>query len=110
MEVCPVYGAAFKVVSKKRALLVEEGKGVPDLMNQTLERLFNYENPWVASKRDRGAWAKDLDIPVLTKGGKETPLCYFVGCTTSFDARTQGIARSFTSILKRAGVPFGILG
>ena len=110
LEVCPVYGAAFKVVSKKRALLVEEGKGVPDLMNQTLERLFNYENPWVASKRDRASWAKGLDIPVLTRGGKETPLCYFVGCTTSYDARAQEIARSFTGLLKRAGVPFGILG
>ncbi len=109
LEVCPVYGAAFKVVSQKRARLVEEGKEVPDLMNQTLERLFNYENPWVASKRERGAWAKELDIPVLTKGGNETPLCYFVGCTTSYDARAQGIARSFTTILKQAGVPFGIL-
>ncbi|MGC1403484.1 MAG: (Fe-S)-binding protein [Thermodesulfobacteriota bacterium] len=109
LEVCPVYGAAFKIVSKKRALLVEEGKGVPDLMNQTLERLFNYENPWVASKRERGAWAKGLDIPVLKRGGKEAPLCYFVGCTTSFDARTQEIAKSFTAILKKAGVPFGIL-
>ena len=109
LEVCPVYGAAFEAVSKKRALLVEEGKEVPDLMNQTLERLFNYENPWVASKRERAAWAKGLDIPVLTKGGKEAPLCYFVGCTTSIDARAQEIAKSFTSILKQAGVPFGIL-
>ncbi|MBI5603187.1 MAG: 4Fe-4S dicluster domain-containing protein [Deltaproteobacteria bacterium] len=110
LEVCPVYGAAFKVVSKKRTLLIEEGKDVPDLMNQTLERLFNYENPWVASKRDRAAWAKGLDVPVLTRGGDEKPLCYFVGCTTSYDARAQEIAKAFTSILKQAGVPFGILG
>ncbi len=110
LEVCPVYGAAFKVVSKKRTLLVEEGKEVPDLMNQTLERLFNYENPWVASKRDRAAWAKGLDVPVLTRGSDEKPLCYFVGCTTSYDARAQEIAKSFTALLKRAGVPFGILG
>ncbi len=109
LEVCPVYGATFKAVSKKRALLVEEGKEVPDLMNQTLERLFKYENPWVASKRERAAWAKGLDIPVLTPGGKEAPLCYFVGCTTAFDARAQGIARAFTGILKQAGVRFGIL-
>jgi hypothetical protein len=54
-------------------------------MNQTLERLFNYENPWVASKRERAAWAKGLDIPALTKGGKEVELCYFVGnCSGHF--------------------------
>ena len=79
-------------------------------MNQTLERLFNYENPWVASKRERAAWAKGLEIPVLKADGKASPLCYFVGCTTSFDARAQGIARAFTGILQKAGVRFGILG
>jgi len=110
LEVCPVYGAPFEAVAKKRVVLVEEGKDVPDLMNQTLERLYNYENPWVASKRERAAWAKGLEIPVLTPGGKDTPLCYFVGCTTSFDARAQGIARAFTGILRKTGVPFGILG
>jgi Fe-S oxidoreductase/nitrate reductase gamma subunit len=109
LEVCPVYGATFKVVSKKRAELIIEGKTVPDLMNQTLERLFNYDNPWVASKRERAVWAKGLNIPALKKGGKEGQLCYFVGCTTSFDARAQGIARSFSNILKHAGVGFGIL-
>jgi len=110
LEVCPVYGAAFKVVSKRRGALVMEGKEVPDLMNQTLERLFNYDNPWVASKRERVAWTKGLEIPILKRGAKDERLCYFVGCTTSFDARAQGIAGSFSSILKRAGVNFGILG
>jgi Fe-S oxidoreductase len=110
LEVCPVYGAAFEAVSKKRTDLIMEGTGVPDLMNQTLERLFNYENPWVSSKREKAAWTKDLDIPSLPKGGKEGQLCYFVGCTTSIDARAQGIAKSFSSILKHAGVSFGILG
>jgi Fe-S oxidoreductase/nitrate reductase gamma subunit len=110
LEVCPVYGAAFKAVSQKRTQLVEEGKGVPDLMNQTLERLFNYDNPWVSSKRERAAWAKGLDIPVLKRGGNEGTLCYFVGCTTPFDARAQEIPKTFTNLLKRAEVTFGIIG
>jgi Fe-S oxidoreductase/nitrate reductase gamma subunit len=110
LEVCPVYGAPFRVIAKKRAVLIEEGTAVPDLMNQTLERLFKYENPWVASKRERAAWAKGLEIPVLKADGKVSPLCYFVGCTTSFDARAQEIARAFTGILQKAGVRFGIIG
>jgi Fe-S oxidoreductase/nitrate reductase gamma subunit len=110
LEVCPVYGAAFESVLRKRGLLIQEGTGVPDLMNQTLERLFNYENPWVSSKREKAVWTKGLDIPSLPKGGKEGQLCYFVGCTTAIDARAQGIAKSFSSILKQAGVSFGILG
>jgi len=110
LEVCPVYGATFKSVLKKRAQLIQEGTGVPDLMNQTLERLFNYENPWVSSKREKAVWTKDLNIPTLAKGGKEGDLCYFVGCTTSIDARAQAIAKSFSAILKHAGVRYGILG
>jgi Fe-S oxidoreductase len=110
LEVCPVYGATFESVLRKRALLIQEGTGVPDLMNQTLERLFNYENPWVSSKREKSVWTKGLDIPALAKGGSEVDLCYFVGCTTSIDARAQAIAKSFSSILKQAGVRYGILG
>jgi Fe-S oxidoreductase/nitrate reductase gamma subunit len=110
LEVCPVYGATFEAVSRQRAMLIQDGTGVPDLMNQTLERLFNYENPWVSSKREKAVWTKGLEIPALAKGGKEDQLCYFVGCTTSIDARAQGIAKSFSSILKHAGVSFGILG
>ena len=109
LEVCPVYGATFKSVLRKRAQLVQEGTGVPDLMNQTLERLFNYENPWVSSKREKAVWTKDLNIPTLSRGGKEGEICYFVGCTTSIDARAQGIAKSFSAILKHAGVRYGIL-
>jgi Fe-S oxidoreductase len=119
-----VYGATFEAVGKKRALLIEEGREVPDLMSQTLERLFNYDNPWVSSKREKAAWTKGLDIPALKRGGPHpgpapsTPqqegatteqLCYFVGCTTSIDARAQEIAKSFSSLLKHAGVSFGIL-
>jgi len=110
LEVCPVYGATFKSVLKKRAQLIQEGTGVPDLMNQTLERLFNYENPWVSSKREKAVWTKGLDIPTLARGGKEGEICYFVGCTTSIDARAQAIAKSFSAILKHAGVRYGILG
>ncbi len=103
----PYTGATFEAISRKRASLVEEGKGVPDLMNQTLERLFNYDNPWVSSKRERGAWAKGLDIPVLKADGKESPVCYFAGCTTSFDTRAQEIAKAFCGILKHTGVSSG---
>jgi len=110
LEVCPVYGATFEMVTKKRVLAVEEGTLVPKLMTQTLEKLFKYNNPWESSKKKRGAWADELEIANLTKRGVEADLCYFVGCTTSFDDTAQRIARSFSEVLKAAGVNFGILG
>ncbi len=110
LEVCPVYGAIFKAVMEKRVLVVEDGTRVPAILNQTLEKIFNYDNPWVSSKRNRGAWAKELDLAHLAKNDKNRSLCYFVGCTTSFDARAKRIALSFSTILQVAGVEFGILG
>jgi len=110
LEVCPVYGAAFEAVSKNRVATVEEGTQVPALLSQTLEKLFKYQNPWESSKRKRGAWADGLGVVDLTKKGARADLCYFVGCTTSFDDTAQRIARSFTKVLETAGVSFGILG
>jgi len=109
LEVCPVYGATFDAVGKKRVGAVEEGN-VPTLMNQTLEKLFKYDNPWESSKRKRGSWAEGLDLIDLTRGDAEADFCYFVGCTTPFDETTQGIALSFSKVLESAGVHFGILG
>jgi len=110
LEVCPVYGATYDAVMKKRVLAVEEGTQVPTLMNQTLEKLSKYDNPWESSKRNRGAWAEGMDLVDLTKSDEKADLCYFVGCTTSFDETAQGIALSFSKILQSAGVSFGILG
>jgi Fe-S oxidoreductase/nitrate reductase gamma subunit len=110
LEVCPVYGATFDTVIKKRVLVVEEGSSIPKLMNQTLEKLFKYNNPWESSKKKRGAWAEGLDLVDLTERDAEADFCYFVGCTTPFDDTAQGIALSFSKALHSAGVHFGILG
>ncbi|MBU0464211.1 MAG: (Fe-S)-binding protein [Proteobacteria bacterium] len=110
LEVCPIYGATFEAVIKKRVLAIEEGLKVPKLLNQTLEKLFNYDNPWESSKRQRGARAEGLDLVDLSNRGTTADLCYFVGCTTSFDDTAQGMARSFSKILQTTGVSFGILG
>ncbi len=110
LEVCPIYGAAFEVVTKQRVQAVEDSVQVPKLLNQTLEKLHKYDNPWESSKRNRAAWAEGLDLPDLTAKDTIAGLCYFVGCTTSFDVTAQVIARSFSRILLSAGVNFGILG
>ena len=110
LEVCPIYGATFEAIRKMRAVAIEEGTQVPQILIQTLDKLYRYNNPWEASKKKRAAWAKELDLVDLTKTEKETELCYFVGCTTSFDTRAQEIARSFSWILQKAGINFGILG
>ncbi len=110
LEVCPVHGPTFEAVFAERARVVEDGTTLPSLMAQTLERLYRYNNPWEASKKKRAAWSKGLGILDITRTDERVDVCYFVGCTTSFDTRAQGIARAFTAILEHSGVNFGTLG
>ncbi len=110
LEVCPVYVSTPKVIERARSRVVEDGTQVPPLLSQTLEKLYKYNNPWEASKKNRAKWSQDLEIPDLTKTGEKEALCYFVGCTTALDTRAQDLARSFARILKHAGISFGTLG
>lgn len=110
LEVCPVTIAAAEPLRQQRKRKVEEGTEVPPRLTRTLELLYKYRNPWEASKKNRGKWPGELEVPVLDRREKASSLCYFVGCTTSLDTRAQEIARSFASILGHAGVPYTTLG
>ena len=110
LEVCPVYVPPFEIIRELRSKQIEDGTEVPALMIQTLERLYKYNNPWVSTKKKRADWAKGLDIVDITKQDEKELLCYFVGCTTSYDIRAQEIAKSFSKILKYCDVKFGIFG
>jgi Fe-S oxidoreductase len=68
-----------------------------------------FNNPWERSIKKRGEWSGGLAVPDITEGAK-ADLCYFVGCTTSFDTRAQGLARAFVKIMTYACVNFGTLG
>jgi Fe-S oxidoreductase/nitrate reductase gamma subunit len=109
LEVCPVYVGAFQPIGRVRLAEIEDGSRVSPLLVNALETLYRFGNPWEPSKRKRGEWPAGLDVPDLTAGA-EAVLCYWVGCTTSFDTRAQKLARAFVRILQHAGVPFGTLG
>ncbi len=109
LEVCPVYIGSLDPLRRVRMAEIEEGSRVPSLLIQSLEKLYKYNNPWESSKKKRGEWPGVLDVPDLTKNTK-ADLCYFVGCTTCIDTRTQDLARAFVKIMAHAGISFGILG
>ncbi len=110
LEVCPVYVSTPEAIQSARTVLVEDGTQVPSLLIQTLEKLYKYNNPWEASKKNRARWSGDMEITDLTKSEGAGGFCYFVGCTTSLDTRAQDLARSFAKILLHAQIAFGTLG
>jgi Fe-S oxidoreductase len=83
---------------------------------QELKAVFDaYEsqsNPWGLPADTRGAWAKELDVPLLESAeqAKDIDWLFYVGSAQSFDARSQKTARAFVKILRAAGVRFAILG
>ena len=109
-EACPVFVSPFNLIRTMRRNEIEKGTRIPPLLAQSLEKLYRYNNPWEATKKKRAQWSKDLNVPDITKLKDSDCLCYFVGCTTSYDTRAQGLARAFVKILQHADVPFGILG
>ncbi|MFC1609964.1 heterodisulfide reductase-related iron-sulfur binding cluster [Myxococcota bacterium] len=103
---CPLALRPIETIAKARRAVVEEGADVPSQLAETLERLYKYQNPWIAKKGQKAAWQTDATTP--TAG--EAELLYFVGCTTALDTRAQNIARALTSILSRCGVSHKTLG
>ncbi len=110
LEVCPIYISTPDAVRRARAAAVEDGTQVPTLLVDTLEKLYKYNNPWEASKKNRNRWAREMGVTDFTKTKKADGICYFVGCTTSIETRAQGLARAFSRILGHAGISFGTLG
>ena len=64
-------------------------------------------NPLGEDRQARDAWSKDLSVKPFAEGME---LLYFSGCYLSYDPRLKKVARATATILKKAGVDFGILG
>lgn len=89
-------------------LLVEKMLGPMPEQVGVLKNMHVRGNPWGNPSYERTLWAKGLDI-ALASAEKKVDILYFVGCASSYDPQAQSIARSLATILKKAGLSFGIL-
>jgi Fe-S oxidoreductase len=109
---CPRGIKPMDLVIGIRSILVEEGQ-IPRTLIEALESVFKHGNPWGKPKNKRMDWTQglpeNLKLKDLSKGDRAEFLL-FVGCTPSFDSRTQEIAKALVFNLWEAGVDFGILG
>jgi Fe-S oxidoreductase len=71
------------------------------------EGLKNHDNPWGRPQSERGAWAKDLGIPVAGAGTARTLL--FAGCSADRPSGKAGV-RALAKLMQAAGEEFAILG
>jgi Fe-S oxidoreductase len=84
-----VFPAPVKPVRTASASLVAEG------------------NPLKEERKERAQWAEGLSVNTFTEG---TEILYFPGCYLCYDPRLKKVAKATATILKSAGVDFGILG
>ncbi len=64
-------------------------------------------NPWGQPPSQRFDWARDLELEPYND---EHELLLYIGCSSSYDRRLQKVARALVTILRAAGVSFGVLG
>ncbi len=85
--------------------MVDQGL-VPPAVRDYLKGIHAHGNPYKEARENRGKWAEGLGLEQFC--GQEYLL--YVGCVGSYDERGMKIARSVATILKKAGLSFGILG
>jgi Fe-S oxidoreductase len=105
---CPKGVDIVEYIVDMRSDEIERGKVQPTVRD-TLESVFKFGNPWGRIREKRTEWIEGNGVRILKPGEKAETL-FFVGCTPSYDTRTQEIARAMSRILKSASCDFAILG
>ena len=111
-EGCPVgIEHVQRIVDMRRYQVLMESK-FPTEATSAFKGIENQGNPWGLAAEKRADWAQGLDIPELAEveNPADLDVLYWVGCAGSYDERNQKVSRAFASLMKQAGVRFGILG
>lgn len=94
------------VMRSIRSVMVETG-AYPQAYRAPLGNLRAEGNPWSGFRKERTKWAENLEVPQFGPGVEHL---YFTCCTQAYDPRYRKVGKALISLLKKAGVSFGILG
>jgi Fe-S oxidoreductase len=109
MRECPVGVEHINSIVDMRRYLVMEQASMPETAMNALLSMEQRGHPWRGTTYSRTDWAEGLDIKILADH-PDADVLFWVGCTGALEQRSQAVARSMASVLKRAGVNFAILG
>ncbi|MBP1748557.1 MAG: putative iron-sulfur-binding reductase [Deltaproteobacteria bacterium] len=105
---CPVsIPTVDKNIEMRRYLTLTLSKTTSDT-KLLFKNIQKNSNPYGMGKKERLGWTEGLDIRNAAE--QEVDYLYWVGCVASLDDRNRKVARSFATLLNKAGVNFGILG
>ncbi len=112
MEQCPVLIEHVPLITELRRNLVLEQSSFPQELQTLFNNLERNGNPYSFPASMRADWAAPLGVRPIAEVEDPSTLevLYWVGCMSSFDARTQKVAQALVQILQAAAVEFAILG
>jgi Fe-S oxidoreductase len=112
MAACPVFIEHVPKIIQMRRHLVQNEARFPKELAVFFESTEQRSNPWGIAPADRGKWARDLHVRVLSElpEGESVEYLFFVGCAGAFDSRNKKVVVALTKAMKAADVSFGILG
>ena len=103
---CPRGVPIAEVMLTLRNLAWQDG-AVPKGLSSVLWSLHWDGNPWRRPPSQREAWTKGAEVKPFEPTDE---ILYYVGCTPSYDNRSQKVARALARVMGAAAVPFGTLG
>ena len=109
VQECPVGVEHIDSIIDMRRHLVMEQASMPETARNALLSMEQRGHPWRGTTFTRTDWAEGLDVKTLADH-PDAEVLFWVGCTPALEQRSQAVARSMASVLKRAGVDFAILG
>ncbi|WP_069462526.1 (Fe-S)-binding protein [Actinacidiphila rubida] len=115
VEQCPVDIEHVDHIVDMRRYQVMIESAFPSEAGTMLKNLEKKGNPWGLPKKQRLAWAKEVDFEVPVVGEDiedltEVEYLYWVGCAGSLEDRAKKTTKAFAELLHIAGVKFAIMG
>ena len=106
-KVCRYNLEPLEAMREWRCKLVEDGQLLPQHI-PLIEGLRKEDNLVMKPKAERGRWAEGLDVKDLAT--EKADIVFHAGCHFSYDEELWKIPRAAVTLLKNAGVDFGIFG
>jgi len=108
MEVCPaMVEHVDNVINVRRSEVMMNGR-LPADAKRSLKALETRGNPY-GPQEDRLGWIEGAKPDIIPAGG-ETDVLFWMGCCTNYDQNKRHVATNVFTILREAGIKFGMLG
>jgi len=109
MEECPVAVEHVDSIIEMRRYLVMEKSEMPEGVMNTLVNLEQRGHPWRGTPSSRTDWMEGTGVKTLAEE-PDVEVLLWVGCTPALNESNQRVPRAMASLLRTAGVKFGVLG